>query len=279
VSDRWIERDGVSLSVSDEGSATGEGAPIILLHGLTATRRYVVMGSRSLERSGHRVIAYDARGHGRSAPARSPQAYGYRELELDLEAVLDGLGVEQAVLAGVSMGAHTLLALALRRPERVAGLVVITPAFEPGDECLPDRLSRWDALSAGLRSGGVDGFLAAYGVPAVSPALQDTVQKVIRQRLALHEHPNAVADALRAVPRSRPFEHLEQLQAIAARTIVVASNDEADPGHPRAVGEAYARMIPGARLVTDEPGKSPIAWQGSQLSALIAEVAEGGRVP
>jgi pimeloyl-ACP methyl ester carboxylesterase len=271
VSDRWIERDGVSLSVTDEG----EGTPVVLLHGLTATRRYVVMGSRSLERSGHRVLAYDARGHGRSAPARAPEDYGYGELDLDLEAVLDGLGVERAVLAGASMGAHTLLAFALRRPERVAGLVVLTPAFEPGHEASPDRLSRWDALSAGLRSGGVEGFLAAYGVPAVSPALQETVQKVIRQRLALHEHPEAVADALRAVPRSRPFDGLEQLQAIHAPTIVVASNDEADPEHPRAVGEAYARMIPGARLVTDEPGKSPIAWQGSQLSALIAEIAGG----
>jgi pimeloyl-ACP methyl ester carboxylesterase len=271
VSDRWIERDGVSLSVTDEG----EGTPVVLLHGLTATRRYVVMGSRSLERSGHRVLAYDARGHGRSAPARAPEDYGYGELDLDLEAVLDGLGVERAVLAGASMGAHTLLAFALRRPERVAGLVVITPAFEPGHEASPDRLSRWDALSAGLRSGGVEGFLTAYGVPAVSPALQETVQKVIRQRLALHEHPDAVADALRAVPRSRPFDGLEQLQAIHAPTIVVASNDEADPEHPQAVGEAYARMIPGARLVTDEPGKSPIAWQGSQLSALIAEIAGG----
>ncbi|MBV9309349.1 MAG: alpha/beta fold hydrolase, partial [Solirubrobacterales bacterium] len=60
-----FERDGVSLA----GEEQGEGAPVILLHGLTATRRYVVMGSRALERSGFRVIAYDARGHGRSAPA------------------------------------------------------------------------------------------------------------------------------------------------------------------------------------------------------------------
>ena len=43
----------------------------MLLHGLTATRRYVVMGSRALERSGHGVIAFDARGHGESGPAAS----------------------------------------------------------------------------------------------------------------------------------------------------------------------------------------------------------------
>jgi pimeloyl-ACP methyl ester carboxylesterase len=189
--------------------------------------------------------------------------------------VLDGLEVERAVLAGASMGAHTLLALALRRPDRVAGLLVITPAFVPGHEASAERLARWDALSDGLRDGGVDGFLTAYGRPNVPEALQETVQKVIRQRLASHEHPEAVADALSAVPRSRPFERLEQLRAVGAPTVVVASSDEADPEHPQAVGEAYAEMIPGARLVTDEPGRSPVAWQGSQLSALIADVAAG----
>jgi hypothetical protein len=95
---------------------------------------------------------------------------------------------------------------------------------------------------------------------------------VIRQRLALHEHPDALADALRAVPRSRPFGSLQDLTAIAVPAVVVASSDEADPEHPQAVGEAYADVIPGARLVTDEPGRSPVAWQGSQLSHLIAEV-------
>src|SRR3954466_9571084 len=45
-------------------SRAGEGTPVVLLHGLTATQRYVVMGSRALERGGHDVVAYDARGHG-----------------------------------------------------------------------------------------------------------------------------------------------------------------------------------------------------------------------
>jgi hypothetical protein len=56
----------------------------------------------------------------------------------------------------------------------------------------------------------------------------------------------------------------------------VASGDEADPGHPQALAEAYAESIPGARLITDEPGSSPIAWQGSRLSRVIAEVAAEG---
>jgi pimeloyl-ACP methyl ester carboxylesterase len=262
-----------SGSVRLSGEQTGDGIPVVLAHGLTATRRYVVMGSRSLERSGHRVITYDARGHGRSSPAPRPDAYGYGELCADLVALLDALGIRRAVLAGASMGAHTALALALRAPERVAGLVVITPAHVEGQESDPKRLARWDALSDGLRRGGIDGFLRAYGEPATVPAYRDTVLRVIRQRLALHEHLDAVADALRSVPRSAPFERIADLAAISAPTVVVASSDEADPEHPRAVGEAYAATIPGARLLGDEPGHSPLAWQGSQLSRVIAELA------
>src|SRR5437764_11284057 len=122
-----VHGDGVELA----GDEAGEGIPVVLLHRLTATRRYVVMGSRALERSGHRVIAYDARGHGRSSPAPAPAAYTYDDLGGDLIAVLDDRGIERAVLAGASMGAHTLLWAALSVPERVAGLVVITPAYDP----------------------------------------------------------------------------------------------------------------------------------------------------
>jgi pimeloyl-ACP methyl ester carboxylesterase len=269
VAEHTIERAGVRLAAVQDG----EGIAVVLLHGLTATRRYVVMGSRSLERSGHRVVAYDARGHGRSSPAPDAGAYGYEDLGLDLVAVLDGLRIERAVLAGASMGAHTILWLALRAPERVAGLVVITPAYEPESNDDPGRLGRWDALADGLERGGVEGFIEAYGRPSVPEQWQETVIKVIRQRLAEHEHLDAVADALRAVPRSRPFGGLEDLRAISVPVTVVASADEADPGHPQAVGEAYAEAIPDARLVTDEPGRSPVAWQGSQLSKLIAQVA------
>jgi pimeloyl-ACP methyl ester carboxylesterase len=256
----------------------GDGVPVVLLHGLTATHRYVVMGSKALERSGHRVIAYDARGHGRSDPAPSPDAYGYEDLAADLERVMDERGVDRAVLAGASMGAHTLLGFALERPERVAGLVAITPAYDPVDNDDPRRLARWDALAEGLRTGGVEGFLRAYGEPSVPETWRDTVTKVLRQRLSAHEHPDAVADALSVVPRSRPFDTLHDLAAIEAPTVIVADRDEADPEHPLSVGEDYARVIPGAQLVVEEPGRSPIAWQGGQLSKVIEEVAARARV-
>ena len=259
-----IDSGGVRLS----GDEAGEGTPVVLLHGLTATRRYVVMGSRNLERDGHRVVAYDARGHGRSGPG--PE-YGYDALADDLLAVLDDRGIDRAVLAGASMGAHTLTRFALQRPERAAALVIVTPAFDPeGDG---RDLERWDALSNGLRRQGVEGFLAAYGEPRVPEQWRDTVKTVLRQRLSAHEHPEAVADALREVPRSRAFGSWDDLGALDLPVTVVATRDEADPEHPYATGERYADAIPGARLVSEDPGMSPLAWQGGQLSRVIAETA------
>ena len=245
----------------------GAGAPpVVLLHGLTATHRYVTMGSKALERAGHRVLAYDARGHGASAPAAD---YGYPALAADLLRVLDEHGLERAVLAGASMGSHTAIRVALEQPDRVAGLVAITPAHHPD---APKDLDRWDRLAAGLRTDGVDGFVAAYDLSSSPPAWRETIERVLRQRLAQHERLDAVADAVEQVPRSEPFD-LARLSDVAVPTLVVADRDEADPGHPLWVGELYAERIPGARLLVEEEGSSPIAWQGGQLSKAIAGLA------
>ena len=151
-----VEAGGVMLAGEESGPATDESKPspaVVLLHGLTATRRYVVMGSTALQRSGHRVIAYDARAHGRSAAAPTPGDYGYARLSDDLLAVLDARGVERAVLAGSSMGAHTLLRFALAHPERVAGLVVMTPAYDPEST---RGFENWDRLARGRRVAVLD---------------------------------------------------------------------------------------------------------------------------
>jgi pimeloyl-ACP methyl ester carboxylesterase len=79
-----------------------------------------------------------------------------------------------------------------------------------------------------------------------------------------------VVEALREAPRSRPFGGLEELETLAIPALVVASGDAADPGHPRAVAEEYARRLPRAKLVSEGDGQSPLAWQGGRLSREIA---------
>jgi pimeloyl-ACP methyl ester carboxylesterase len=258
------------------GEAMGEGAPVVLLHGITATRRYVVHGSKALARAGHRQVTYDARGHGRSDPAPSGGGYTYLELVADLDAVVEAeVGDRRFVVGGHSMGAHTAVAYAIEHGERLAGLVLIGPAYMGFVD--PEVLAAWDRLAEGLERGGVDGFMEVYD-RGLDPAWRDTVLRFTRERMNEHRHPGAVARALREVPRSAPFEAMSELEFVDVPAVVVASHDAADPGHPYAVAAAYAESLPSARLVSEEEGASPLAWQGGRLSRVIAEFCASGPV-
>ena len=189
--------------------AAGEGPPVVLCHGITATRRYVLHGSRALERAGHTVVTYDARGHGESDPApagrglwipgagRRPGARWSRTQ----------VGEGRFVLAGHSMGAHTAVAYALAHPERLAGAGRDRAGLRRAT-IQPASLEYWDGLAAALESGGVDGFVAYIDEQ------QGIDPRLARLGAALHPRADAAAppprgagrEALREVPRSRPFE-------------------------------------------------------------------------
>lgn len=252
------------------GTAAGEGSPIVLCHGLTASRRYVVHGSRALERAGHRVIAYDARGHGESDPAPAEQSYGYPELIGDLERVVEAeVAADRFLLAGHSMGAHTAVGYALAHPERLSGLVIIGPTYT--GELTDATLAYWNGLASALEEEGIDGFvefLTREGETAAD--WRESVARISRERMELHRDPRELARALRETPASRPFGSLSDLAGLDVPALVVASGDEADPGHPYAVAEAYARALPRARLISEDEGQSPLAWQGGRLSREIA---------
>ena len=258
-------------SVTLAGEAAGEGPPIVLLHGLSATRRNVVQGSRHLLRHGCRLIGYDARGHGSSSPA---PRYDYRDLVGDLVAVLDYFELERAALAGSSMGATTAMAFALEHPERVPALVQITPAYtgraRTGD--LDD--DTWQRLADALERGGVEAFVEVAVSDGVPERWREAARQAMRQRMERHEHPKAVAQALREVPRSIAWRGLEPLEDLDLPVLVVGSRDEADGLHPLAVAEEYERRLPRAELVVEEEGKSPLAWQGARLSGTIGDFLE-----
>ena len=257
------------------GEEVGEGTVIVQLHGLTATRRYVLHGSVALARRGYRLVSYDARGHGESSPAPEGQGYGYEHMTADLRDVLaQQAAVGRPVLVGHSMGCHTAAAHALDHADEVAALVLGGPVTL-GLPASEESLSYWDALADGLERGGVDGFMEAYERSlAVDPDWTGTALRITRDRMELHRHPEGVVRALREVPRSLPFDGLEELETLDVPALVVASYDEADPGHPYAIAEAWAERLPAGRLVSEEPGSSPLAWQGGRLSRVIADFLE-----
>ena len=246
---------------------TGQGPPLALLHGLTATRRYVLQGSRLLAREGFRLVSYDARAHGESDPG---DGYEYSDLAADLVSVLESREISSAVLVGHSMGAATAIRVALERPDLVRGLVQVTPAYAGAPYANDAELAYWDRLAAGLEADGADGFMRAFEPPA-DARWREPVVKFTRQRIERHLHPEALAQAVRVVPRSAAFDDLDRLAEIDVPALVVGSRDDSDPAHPLGVAEQYSHRLPQAELVVEDAGQPPLAWQGAQLSRAILD--------
>jgi pimeloyl-ACP methyl ester carboxylesterase len=257
-------------SITLRGETVGEGPPVVLIHGLSATRRNVVQGSRALVKRGYRLISYDARGHGLSSPAPS---YEYADLVGDLEAVLAELELDSAALVGSSMGAATAMAFTLDHPERVPALVQITPAYTGYARTGDFDGEGWEKLAAALDE-GIDRFVQVAQPEGLPERWRDVAREATRQRMERHADLTAVAQALREIPSSVAFKGLGPLAGLDVPVLVVGSQDDADSLHPLGVAEEYCRKLPRAELVVEDRGDSPLAWQGARLSNVIADFFE-----
>ena len=108
---------------------TGQGVPLIMVHGLFGAMDNLGMLARLLENQ-FQIIAVDLRGHGRSPHA---DQMAYPDMAADLIAVMDDLGLKRAHMFGHSMGGKTVMQVALHAPERVEKLIVadIAPVQYP----------------------------------------------------------------------------------------------------------------------------------------------------
>jgi pimeloyl-ACP methyl ester carboxylesterase len=257
-------------SLTLKGETLGEGPPVVLIHGLSATRRNVVQGSRALVKRGYRLISYDARGHGESQPGPS---YEYSDLVGDLEAVLAELDLDKAALVGSSMGAATAMAFTLEHPERVPALVQITPAYTGYARTGDVDGENWEKLADAL-DGGIDRFLEVAQPGDLPERWREVAREATRQRMERHADLTSVAQALREVPRSIAWKGLDVLSDLDVPVLVVGSQDDADWLHPLGVAEEYCRKLPNVELVVEDKGQSPLAWQGARLSNVIADFFE-----
>jgi pimeloyl-ACP methyl ester carboxylesterase len=135
---RTVSRDGVELSVLD----AGEGFPVVLAHGfpeLAYSWRHQIP---ALADAGNRVLAPDQRGYGRSTRPDAIEDYDITRLTGDLLGLLDDIGEERGVFVGHDWGAMVVWALALRAPERVAGVVGMSVPFLPRGPMPPTQLMR-----------------------------------------------------------------------------------------------------------------------------------------
>lgn len=112
--------DGVSLNVH---SWDGDGVPFVLVHGLASNARLWDGVAEELAARGHRVIAVDQRGHGRSD--KPDDGYDFETVCADLVALIGSMGLDRPVVAGQSWGGQVVVELAARRPELVRGIACV----------------------------------------------------------------------------------------------------------------------------------------------------------
>jgi pimeloyl-ACP methyl ester carboxylesterase len=255
--------NGVDLEVQDEGSGPG----ILFIHGFPLDRRIWRHQVEHLD--GWRRIAPDLRGMGRSqAPAGG---YSMESYATDLALLLDALGVERAVLSGLSMGGYIAFDFLRRFPERVAGLVLMdTRAEADSDEGRRNR----DAMIAAVRERGAVAVVEAMLPKLLAPATASRCPELVSEVRAMMEATpvQGIVGALEAM-RDRPDSTalLSGLQGLPALVVV----GEADAITPPEVARVMAERLPQADLVVvPEAGHlSPLeqpAWVTARLREFLA---------
>ncbi|NDU71318.1 alpha/beta fold hydrolase [Actinomadura sp. DSM 109109] len=184
-----------------------------------------------------RVLRYDLPGHGGAPPPGGP--FTVEDLAGGVLALLDGLGVERAAYAGVSLGGAVGTALALRAPDRVASLVLCCTSPRFGDP------GAWRERAALVRREGVGPVADGAADRWFTPSFTGAAPYVAMLRATDTEGYAACCDALAA------FDATARLAGIRAPTLVVAGARDR-PTPPRGHADRLAAGIPGARLTVVE---------------------------
>ncbi|MGW6685152.1 alpha/beta fold hydrolase [Streptomyces sp. NPDC054961] len=261
--------NGAALFFEDSGPRGG--APVILVHGHPFNRTMWAPQTAALTTAGYRVITPDLRGYGRSPviAGTAPLA----GLADDLAALLDGLGIEQAVVGGVSMGGQIALEMRLRHPGRIRALVLSdtsaspeTPEGKTARRELAERL-----LAEGMKPYAdevIDKMLAPYNVTGMPEAAAGVTAMMYAT------DPRGAAAALRGRaerPDYRPV--LAGLPAGVPCLIVVGRDDVYTP-----VAEAeslHALAAHSVLAVVERAGHLPGVEQPEAFNRVLLEFLAG----
>jgi pimeloyl-ACP methyl ester carboxylesterase len=251
VTDQTLTRPGATLAYEVDGA----GPVVVQAHGLTAGRDadLAILDVRGLASRGHRLVRYDAAGHGASAGSDDPERYRWPVLAHDLLALIDAVGADGPVDAvGVSMGTGTILTAAVRHPERFRRLVLALPPTawdtRPAQAAVYRQMADlidekgWDALAEWMESSPIPlpPVLAERGAPLQTQLRPETAATVLRGA--------ALSD-------------LPEPSAIAAlRMPVLLLPWAGDPGHPLSTAERLHELLPESRLEVAEHAADADAW-------------------
>lgn len=238
-------RDGVSLFTR----AWGAGQPVAFVHSWAAHSEMWRYQMADLAHRGHRCIAYDRRGHGRSGDVG--RGYDYDSLADDLASVIAAFDVRDAVLVGHSMaGGEIVRYLTRHGADRVAKIVLLAPTTP----CVAKRADNPNGVDPAFFEGvraqwraDFTGWLWANIDPFLAP---ETPTEVRRWLAAIAESvPLDAAQACNVAMVEADFR--DELRAITVPTLVI--HGDADASTPIEIsGRPTAELVPGAKLIVYE---------------------------
>jgi 3-oxoadipate enol-lactonase len=250
------------LNVHVEESGDPDGLPVVFSNSLGTDLR-VWDRLLPLLPSGLRFVRYDSRGHGLSDGGEA--AFAISDLADDLAGLLDRLGVESAVVCGLSVGGVVAQDLAARRPERVRALVLCDTAARIG----PAEM--WDARIRAVESGGVAALADAVLERWFTARFRrEEPELALWRNMLARTSPAGYAATCAAI---RDADLTETTRRLRLPTLaVVGDEDGATP--PELVRETAA-LIPGSRFaVIPGAGHLPPVEAPEALARLIADFLE-----
>jgi 3-oxoadipate enol-lactonase len=250
-----IELEDLQLAYEDLGPTSPGGSTVVFVHGLGGSA-YSWWGQlAACEERGHRAVAYDQRGAGRSS--KPPGPYSIELWARDLERLLDGLEVERATLVGHSVGCMIAERAAVRLGERVRGLALIGGALRWRPEAGPVFEERVRLARAG-RLDEIARAVAETGLSERCRREDPALHGLFRELIASND-PQSYAEWSAATAVGEMVEP----ERVDCPTLALCG--ELDPVTPPAFSETLAAAIPRARAAVVEG-----AAHWCQLEAAVA---------
>ncbi|MFL5907988.1 MAG: alpha/beta fold hydrolase [Solirubrobacterales bacterium] len=260
-----FDYNGHRISYDDYGAGD---RPIILIHGLLMSRRMFDRLGPAMAARGNRVIAIDLLGHGRSDRPTEMSNYSLTFFARQVEALMDHLEMDQAVIGGTSLGANVTLELSYLSPDRVRGMMIEMPVL---DNALLAVAVIFTPIMLGLRFGEPVLKLlasAARRIPRTNPLI-DMGLDVIRQ------DPAPSMAVLEGLFLGSSAPHHEFRVQMTQPTLVIGHH--ADPLHPFSDSGMLVEELPNAKLIE---ANSILEWRlaperlDDELASFLDEVWE-----